>query len=101
MIYNQFRNHSGRLVINFSKVPSLLYWWYKRRIIKKFDLKPVTKIVEDLDVKFQTFQSENGYKISLEWDNWSGFLIVSLDEKSENFVLKIANFLGYSDQSNK
>ena len=43
---------------------------------KKFDLKPVTQIVEDLDVKFQTFQSENGYKISLEWDNWSGFLIV-------------------------
>ena len=93
MTYEQLRDNKDRLTINFSKIPSLLYWWYKRRIIKKFDLKAVTSIVEDLDVKFQTFQSENGYKISLEWDTWSGFSIVALNKESEKLVMNILKFM--------
>lgn len=98
MKYTTMRDASNRLVINFNNIPSFLYWWYKRKIIKKYNLKMINSLTKSIDVKFQSFKSDKG-NVSLEWDNWSGFSIVSLDNQSENFVLKIAKFLGYPDQS--
>jgi len=93
MIYNKFRDNSNRLTIVFSKIPSILYWWYKRKIIKKFQLSIVSDKIRGIDTIFQTFQSKNGYMINIEWDVWSGFSIVALNKESEKLVNDILSFM--------
>jgi len=93
MTYNKFRDNSNRLTIVFSKIPSILYWWYKRKIIKKFQLSTVSDKIRGIDTIFQTFQSKNGDMINIEWDVWSGFSIVALNKESEKLVNDILSFM--------
>lgn len=92
MTYNKFRDSSNRLTINFNNIPSFLYWWYKKKIIKKFNLKQTTALTESIDFNFQTFKSNRG-SINIEWDTWSGLSIVAIDSKSEILLLDILRYL--------
>jgi len=92
MKYNKFRDASNRLTISFDEIPSFLYWWYKRKLVKKFHLVQENKMVKDVDTKFQTFILD-GNLINIEWDNWNGFSIVALDKNSEPLLLEFLEYL--------
>ena len=93
MIYYKNKDNQDRQTINFPKIPSFLYWWYKRKIIKNFNLLPITEVTQDLDVKFQTLKSNNGEAINIEWDTWSGFCIVALNKEAEQLILDILEYM--------
>ena len=92
MVYSRYRDDQNKATISFPNVPSFLYWWYKKKIIKKFNLQPNTNETNSLDTRFQTFISDGG-RVNIEWDTWSGLSIVALDDKTEKLLLDILEYL--------
>ncbi len=86
------RDASGRLTYEIYDFPSELYKSKKKELAKKFGLIPFGITIYGLDEAFQTFIK--GFKrIGIEWDNWSGFIIVAKNKRSENLVKEIGQYL--------
>ena len=86
------RDASDRLTFDIYEIESERYPQLCNELAAKFDLKPVSELVVGLDEMFREYT--NGHlTIGLEWDIWSGFIIVAKDVESEQLVRQIANHL--------
>ncbi len=86
------RDFSGRFTYEIHSFPSESYTSMKKEIADKFGLLPFGITVNGLDEVFQTFIK--GFKrIGIEWDIWSGLIIVAKNRKSETLVEKIGKYL--------
>ncbi len=76
-------------------VPDCHDSWYRylcNKISRHFGLVPAGELIIGLDEIFQDYKS--GDKIvGLEWDIWSGFLVVAKDENAEHIVKEIAEYI--------
>lgn len=63
------------------------------RIVNKFGLSPAGELIVGLDEMFRDY-TDGPNVIGLEWDNWSGFIVVAKNADAEALVRSIAKFLG-------
>ncbi|MFN9626467.1 MAG: hypothetical protein ACK6AT_09455 [Planctomycetota bacterium] len=63
------------------------------RIVNKFGLSPAGELIVGLDEMFRDY-TDGPNVIGLEWDNWSGFIVVAKNADAETLVRSIAEFLG-------
>ncbi len=68
----------------------------KNEIVRKFHLRFHSDRVCGLDVVFQDFAYEDSI-IGIEWDNWSGFMVVAVNAEAEELVKKIGKYLEERD----
>lgn len=92
MKFSEYRNASNCLTIEVEGMPSLAYRFVRWRLCRQFELTKASDYVKGLDEKFQSFASAQG-KVSIDWDNWSGFTVVALDTPSEPLLLNIKSWL--------
>jgi hypothetical protein len=86
------RDASNRLTFDICGIESERYPQVCNELATKFELKPVGERVVGLDEMFRDYT--NGHlTIGLDWDIWSGFIIVAKDVESEHLVRQIANYL--------
>jgi hypothetical protein len=90
-----WRDASGRLIYELHHVAGDDYRSLCEVVRRKFWLAASSELVADFlgDVAFQEFDSKAG-TVSLEWDNWSEFMVVAINAESEPLVEAIGAFLG-------
>ena len=92
-IRGQFsRDASDRLTFEIYDSPSERYPRLCKQIARRFNLGPATELVVGLDEMFRDY-TDGTCSIGLEWDIWSGFMVVAKQPNSESLVRSIANFL--------
>ncbi|MCA9179071.1 MAG: hypothetical protein KDB14_31625 [Planctomycetales bacterium] len=87
------RDASGRLCVELHAVDSLQYPDYATRIADHFGLVPVGDLVVGFDEMFRDYTDEVA-TVGIEWDFWSGLIIVAKTDASEPLVHRIAEYLG-------
>ena len=86
------RDYSRRLVYEIGEFPCESYTAIKKELASHFKLQPLTPTSEGLDEYFQTFMS--GLKrIGIEWDDWSGLIIVAKNKRAEPLIRQIGDYL--------
>ena len=86
------RDNSGRLTTSAFRFPKLLYRFVAWKIAKKYKLKKSGPLLKGVDELAQIYADQN-YNIAIEWDNWTGFTVVALDEDSEELIKEIDSYL--------
>ncbi len=86
------RDASGRLTFELSQVPSDRYQEMCREIADHFGLAAIGEPVSGLDEIFQDYSADHGI-IGIEWDTWSGFLVVAKVPAAEELLRGIADYL--------
>ncbi|OUS08054.1 hypothetical protein A9Q81_00670 [Gammaproteobacteria bacterium 42_54_T18] len=92
MEVTESRDASDRYTVEIYDLPVWKYSWLKWRLSRIFRLKSRERTIISLDERFQQLGSDEG-EVSIEWDIWSGFIVVSIDKYSENLVIKIRDYL--------
>jgi hypothetical protein len=86
------RDASKRLLFDDDKIPVNLYKEVVGRIKSEFVLKPLGKVISNgYDVAFRDYASGT-MVVGLEWDNWSGFIVVAKSPESEPLVRSIGDW---------
>jgi hypothetical protein len=87
------RDASGRLTFEMFNVPADSYPAICNDLVAALHLVPVGTLVTDfLSIVFRDYQ--RGSQVAgLEWDNWSGFIVVAKTPESEPLVQAIAKWL--------
>ncbi|MCE3018929.1 MAG: hypothetical protein ACK56W_02660 [Pirellula sp.] len=83
---------SNRLTYEVDALESVRYATICDRIVNKFDLSPAGEMVIGLDEMMREY-TDGRNMIGLEWDNWSGFIVVAKNAGAETLVRAIAEFL--------
>jgi hypothetical protein len=83
------RDASNRLTYDIYKVESDRYPELCRELATEFDLKPASELAIGLDEIFQDY-SDGEHTVGLDWDIWSGLIVVAKDPQSEQLVRQIA-----------
>ena len=86
------RDASGQLFVSIEDVPSSKYTNLRDALCGALQLEAAGEYIEGLNEKCQLFESSEG-KISIDWDNWSGFLVTASDEQSEPLLEKVEGWL--------
>lgn len=87
------RDASGRLTFEMFNVPADSYPAVCKDLVAALHLVPVGTLVTDfLSIVFQDYQ-RGSQVVGLEWDNWSGFMVVAKTVESEPLVQSIAEWL--------
>ena len=89
----EYRNFSKQLSFDFNDIDAARYSYITDTIVKNYDLKEASKLVRGFDEIFQEFKIDKK-NIGLEWDIWSGYLVVAKNTPSEELARDIANFIG-------
>ena len=84
---------SNRLTYEVFDLDSSRYAMTCDRIVNKFGLSPAGELIVGLDEMFRDY-ADGPNVIGLEWDNWSGFIVVAKNADAETLVRSIAEFLG-------
>ncbi|MES9901638.1 MAG: hypothetical protein ABW168_03015 [Sedimenticola sp.] len=92
---NEQRDSSNRLTYDFSKIEIKSYLKITKSIISHFELEEASELVHGFDETFQDFKSGR-FLIGLEWDIWSGYIIVAKNLESETLVKEIATYVNES-----
>lgn len=81
-------------LLNYSidKVEACQYAQLCQQLAGEFHLRPVTKLIDGLDVIMQDY-TDGIHTIGLEWDVWSGFMVGANSPESEALVHKLAEYL--------
>jgi hypothetical protein len=95
---NEQRDKSGRLTIDFHGINAGMYKAITDEIIRKFDLEVAGSKTVGFDEVFQDFRQGN-MVLSLEWDNWSGYIVNAKTDSAESLVREIAGYIGASFNS--
>ncbi|MFC6633707.1 hypothetical protein [Microbulbifer taiwanensis] len=86
------RDFSGRLCYEINDFPLEKYNETKSSLVKKFGLFPFGITIYGLDEVFQCYI--RGLKrVGIEWDVWSGFIVVAKSKRAENLVINMARHL--------
>ncbi len=86
------RDASKRLTVEIFNLKKVDYEKITLRITKQFNLIALKNKISTPDTIFQTYSNER-YTINLEWDNWSGYIIVAKNIESEKLIDEIYNWL--------
>ena len=86
------RDASDRLTFEVYSLNADRYAQTCKRIARKFRLQPATELVVGLDEMFRDY-TDGTRIVGLEWDNWSGFVVVAKEPDSESLVRSIGDFL--------
>lgn len=97
---NEHRNASNQLTIDFNDIEMLLYSKITKEIINLFDLNISSEKVKGLDEIFQEFSSGKSI-ISIEWDNWSGYIVTAINKEAEPLAKEIAKYVNKNYQNKK
>lgn len=89
---NEYRDFSGRLTFEIFEIESKEYLILTNKIKEAFKLKEYSRLISGFDEIFQDFRLYNQI-IGLEWDIWSGYIIVSKNKEGEPLVREIAKFI--------
>ena len=76
------RDHSGRLTYEFADIESEVYPQYCDLIAQRFSLVATDQLVPGLDFIAWEFHLGD-IRIGLDWDIWSGFIVVAKDADAE------------------
>lgn len=87
------RDASNRLAYEIFDLNSDAYAKVCNDIVRQFDLSPASELVTGLDEISRDYSDGRGV-VGLEWDNWSGFIVVAKNFEAEALVRSIAQFLG-------
>jgi hypothetical protein len=90
------RDLSQRLTVEINNIIKNDYPLFTSKISKKFNLIPSSHLINGVNESFQDFTKKK-YTIGLEWDIWSGYIIVAKDKESELLVNKIYDWLILED----
>jgi hypothetical protein len=83
---------SHRLALEMPDVTSDNYAALRDRIVRAFSLKQHTAATAAYDVAFCDYVRDESI-VGIEWDNWSGLVIVAKNSASEALVRSIAEYL--------
>jgi len=89
---NEHRDNSDRLTIDFHNIEAALYSKITSEIVTQFNLEIASAKTTGLDEVFQDFKRGNEV-VSLEWDNWSGYIVNAKSKKAEPLVHEIAGYI--------
>ena len=89
---NEHRDSSNRLTYDFSKIEIKHYLKVTKKIIQHFKLEESGQLVNGLDETFQDFKLGR-FIVGLEWDIWSGYIVVAKNIESETLVKDIASYV--------
>jgi len=89
---DELRNVSNELTIDFNKIEASKYSKITKHVVKQFKLQANNEVVRGLNETFQEFRTGNAI-ISLEWDNWSGYIVNAKNIEAEPLVKEIAVFI--------
>lgn len=87
-----WRGANQHLIYSINKVEARQYHALCQLLAGAFHVRPVTKLIVGLDEIFQDY-TDGTYTIGLEWDIWSGFMVVANSPDSEALVQKLAEYL--------
>ena len=86
------RDTSNRLNFEFEKIESSSYAFITKAVVEKFGLEIASKLVQGFDEVFQDFK-QGDKVVGLEWDIWSGYMVVAKRTVSEPLVREIAEYI--------
>ncbi|MCF6312086.1 MAG: hypothetical protein L3J39_06520 [Verrucomicrobiales bacterium] len=87
------RDSSKRLTLELFDIEANQYKWLCRAIVAQFDLEVASGIISNgVDVVFRDYK-KGAQVVGLEWDNWSGYIIVAKNNDSEFLVRDIGGWL--------
>lgn len=86
------RDASHRLTIQFFEIEADMYQKITQIVVDQFQLEPVGEQLSSPDVLFQEFLYQRKM-VGLEWDIWSGYIVVAKTKSAEKLVRKIASFI--------
>jgi hypothetical protein len=86
-----YRNASGQLTFEVG-APSDSYKALRNDIVSTFKLHASEPPVVGLDARFDDLDTPEG-KISLAWDNWTGFTVTAHSPATESLVRRIAQLV--------
>jgi hypothetical protein len=88
-----YRDASGRLTFEMFNLPADSYRVVCNELVASFHLEPLGTPVSDfLSIVLQDYCC--GWQVvGLEWDNWSGFIVVAKTPESEPLVQAIGEWL--------
>ena len=89
---NEYIDSSKRLTFDFSEIKTNDYSKITQGVVKKFNLTTASTFNIGIDEKFQDYKFGN-LLIGLEWDIWSGYIVVAKNCDSEDIAKKIAEFI--------
>jgi hypothetical protein len=69
-----------------------MYSQITEAVLSEFHLAVAGEKIAGLDVVFQDF-TRGSDMVSLEWDNWSGYIVRAKSASAEPLVLEIANYI--------
>jgi hypothetical protein len=94
---NRFwRDATNRLVFEMSQMPARHYAEVVNDLVEVFGLVPDNNgVVIFLEAAFQNFRRGDAI-VGLEWDIWSGFIVVANDIAAEGLVSEIADYMSAS-----
>ena len=90
------RDSSQRLTVEIYTIESKDYISFTSKISKKFNLMTSSQLIHGFDETFQDY-TDKKHTIGLEWDIWSGYIIVAKDKESEVLINKIYDWLILED----
>ena len=86
------RDASNRYTYESWDVPGNRYYELRKRVVKEFKLIPFGFTMGTSDEIFKTYLKGLN-RIGIEWDIWSGFIVVAKNRKVEELVHKIGLYL--------
>ena len=89
---NEDRDASERLTFDCLDIQIKDYLKLTKEIVKEFNLEPVGDLIHSFDDTFQDYKLNN-FLIGLEWDIWSGYIVVAKSVESEKLAKDIAKLL--------
>jgi len=90
---NRFwRDASNRLVFEMSRMPARCYADVRNDRSEAPGLIPENEVVIVMEASFQNFRRGDAI-VGLEWDIWTGFIVVASVIEAEGLVCEIANYL--------
>ena len=87
-----YRDSSSRLCFEIHDADSLQYPELAATVASQFNLTPVGELIMGLDEMFRDY-TDGSLRIGLDWDHWSGFIVVAKTPESEPLVESIGAFL--------
>ena len=92
MKIEKVRDAIQRLTIEIYNIKNKDYIFLSSKISKKFNLTASYELIYGFDEISQDYKNQE-YTIGLEWDIWSGYIIVAKDKKSEKLINEIYDWL--------
>jgi hypothetical protein len=93
------RDASGRLCFEMFRIPGDMYLALRDELVREFQLVPLGDLIEGFSEVFQDF-GRGDEIVGLEWDTWSGFIVVAKTPESESLVHRIRDYLVESRWAN-